>query len=501
MTTQHSFLARGGEMGELTRAFDWASTPLGPPEEWPQSLHTTVRLVLNTRHPMFIFWGPEHIQFYNDAYRRTMGPERHPSALGQKGRECWEEIWDIIGPQIDLVLAGEGATWHEDQLVPVTRNGRQEEVWWTYGFSPIDDETQPGGIGGVLVVCNDVTEQHHAVEALRANDERLQLALAVGVVGSWDWHVRGNRVFADDRFARLYGVDPEAARTGAPVQMFLNSLHPDDAETVDAELQRALRSGGDISVEHRVVQPDGSVRWVLARGHCFLDDHGQALRFPGAAIDVTDRKQAEEHRKLLVAELNHRVKNTLSSVQAIANQTLRDGVSITEGRQAFASRLLTLSRAQDVLMGVRGVGAEISTVVRTAVEPLAGHTGQIRVDGPHVHLSPRAGLSLSMAIHELCMNAVKYGALSTPEGRIDIRWSTGTESNGEEQLRVRWIESGGPPVSEPKHRGFGSRLIEKALAMEWRGKVALTYHPTGVVCEIDARLSALRDEAPFDPPG
>jgi hypothetical protein len=115
------FLAEGGEMGALTRAFDWSSTPLGPPEKWPQSLRVTVRLVLTSRHPMFIWWGPELIQFYNDAYRETMGPERHPSALGARGRECWEEIWDIIGPQIEYVMAGKGATWHEDQLVPLTR--------------------------------------------------------------------------------------------------------------------------------------------------------------------------------------------------------------------------------------------------------------------------------------------------------------------------------------------------------------------------------------------
>ena len=111
-------------MGALMRSHDWSTTPLGIPETWPQSLRTTVRLLLTTQHPMFIWWGPELIQFYNDAYRRTMGPERHPRALGQPGRECWAEIWDIIGPQIEHVLAGKGATWHEDQLVPVTRHGR-----------------------------------------------------------------------------------------------------------------------------------------------------------------------------------------------------------------------------------------------------------------------------------------------------------------------------------------------------------------------------------------
>ena len=167
----NDFLAGGGEMGALTRAFDWSRHRLGPPETWPQSLRVTVRIVLNSRHPMFIWWGPELIQFYNDAYRATMGPERHPSALGARGRECWDEIWDIIGPQIDYVMTGQGSTWHVDQLVPVTRHGRREDVWWTYSYGPIDLD---GKVGGVLVVCNDVTSEHRAREALDLANHELQ---------------------------------------------------------------------------------------------------------------------------------------------------------------------------------------------------------------------------------------------------------------------------------------------------------------------------------------
>src|SRR5277367_1278667 len=164
------FLSGGGELGALMRDYDWQSTPLGPPAKWPQSLKTVVRVLLTTEHPMFIWWGPELIQLYNDAYRQTMGPERHPKALGQRGRDCWEEIWPIIGPQIEYVMVGKGATWNVDQLVPVTRHGRREDVWWTYSYSPIDE----GGIvGGVLVVCNDVTEQHVLTEKLREANLRL----------------------------------------------------------------------------------------------------------------------------------------------------------------------------------------------------------------------------------------------------------------------------------------------------------------------------------------
>lgn len=152
-----SFLSGGGEMGALMRAFDWTKTPLGAPETWPAILKTSVRMLLTSNHPMFIWWGPELIQFYNDGYRRTMGPELHPGALGQPGRACWGETWHIIGPDIAFVMEGRGATWHENTLVPFTRNGKREEVWWTYGFSPIEDDE---AVLGVLVICSEVTEVH-----------------------------------------------------------------------------------------------------------------------------------------------------------------------------------------------------------------------------------------------------------------------------------------------------------------------------------------------------
>jgi PAS domain S-box-containing protein len=154
-----AFLNGGGEMGALIRTHDWSGTPLGPPENWPQPLRTAIRLLLNTGHPMYVWWGPDLLCFYNDAYRRSIGPERHPCSLGRPAREVWAEIWDIIGPQIEQVMSGGGATWQENALVPITRNGRLEDVYWTYSYGPIDDEDAPNGIGGVLVVCAETTEQ------------------------------------------------------------------------------------------------------------------------------------------------------------------------------------------------------------------------------------------------------------------------------------------------------------------------------------------------------
>ena len=172
-TEPPSFLTGGGEMGALIRAYDWAATDLGPSERWPQPLRTAIRLILNTGHPMYVWWGPDLLCFYNDAYRASIGPERHPGSLARPARQVWCEIWDIIGPQIEHVMAGRGATWHENHLVPITRHGRREDVYWTYSYSPIDDETAPRGVGGVLVVCSETTEQVIAQQQAIANVERL----------------------------------------------------------------------------------------------------------------------------------------------------------------------------------------------------------------------------------------------------------------------------------------------------------------------------------------
>ncbi|RZA29590.1 MAG: GAF domain-containing protein, partial [Lysobacteraceae bacterium] len=175
MSAPAAFLSGGGEMGALMRVHDWDATGLGEPAGWPTALKTTLRLLLTSNHPMLIWWGPELIQFYNDAYRATLDAERHPLALGQRGRACWEEAWPIIGPQIAQVMGGGGATWHEHQLVPLVREGVLTDAWWTYGYSPIEDDS---GVRGLLVLCNDVTEEQRNRMALLELNRRLEEEIA-----------------------------------------------------------------------------------------------------------------------------------------------------------------------------------------------------------------------------------------------------------------------------------------------------------------------------------
>jgi PAS domain S-box-containing protein len=306
------FLAGGGEMGALTRAHDWSASPLGPPNGWPQSLRTAVRLVLNTNHPMFIWWGPELIQFYNDAYRQTMGPERHPRALGQAGRECWAEIWEIIGPQIEQVMNGGGATWHENQLVPVTRHGALEQVYWTYGYSPIDDDD---GIGGVLVVCRDVTKDYLAAVVLREREAELARVQQIGRVGGLEVDLTtGFHNRRSPEYLLIHGLPPEASTESH--EDWVQRIHPDDREATEKKFRDAIAGNvRDYTVQYRIIRPvDGEMRWISVRSTIERDESGKAIRLVGAHFDVTEQVEAdqalrqseERFRKLAdqLAELN-----------------------------------------------------------------------------------------------------------------------------------------------------------------------------------------------------
>src|ERR1700688_4133529 len=311
-TTSADFLAGAGEMGALTRAYDWSATPLGKPETWPQSLRTALRILLNTNHPMFIWWGPELIQFYNDAYRQTMGPERHPGARGQGGQECWAEIWDITGPQIERVMSGGGATWNENQLIPVTRHGRLEQVYWTYGYSPIDEDD---GVGGVLVVCRDVTRDYLAATALREREAELARVQQLGRIGGLEVDLRtGFRNRRSPEYLQIHGLPPNAANESH--EDWVRRIHPEDREVTEQKFRDAVAgSVRDYTVQYRIIRPnDGETRWISVKSTIERDDEGRAIRLVGAHTDVTEQVMAEQalrqseerYRKLAdqLAELN-----------------------------------------------------------------------------------------------------------------------------------------------------------------------------------------------------
>jgi len=218
----------------------------------------------------------------------------------------------------------------------------------------------------------------------------------------------------------------------------------------------------------------------------FPTDTGLSVYFR----DISERKLAEERQRLLVNELNHRVKNALATVQAIAAQSLRGEDVPPEARERFTERLMALARANDVLVDANWEGASLAAIAAQVASPYAGggDDGRFAIEGPPIHLSANTATAMALALHELATNAAKYGALSRPDGRVALSWQVAGEGT-RRRFGLTWRETGGPRVTKPQRTGFGTRLIERGLASELKATVGLDYAAGGVVCTVDAPLS------------
>lgn len=269
--------------------------------------------------------------------------------------------------------------------------------------------------------------------------------------------------------------------------------HPDHLDRVVEKVSQCFETGEPWEDTFPLRAKDGTYRWFLSRALPIRNDQGQVVRWLGTNTDITERLLAEEHRKLLIDELNHRVKNTLVTVQSIVAQVLRSAAAEEETRDAIDSRLVALSCSHDLLTRENWESAGLRDVVFEALAPFRTNrneknretTKRFDIRGPALRLPPKTALALGMAFHELLTNAVKYGALSNENGTISIAWTV-----REGVLRLRWTEKDGPPVAAPIRKGFGSRLIERGLARDLDGTVSLRFDPTGVVCEIELAATA-----------
>jgi PAS domain S-box-containing protein len=321
-----------------------------------------------------------------------------------------------------------------------------------------------------------------ALTELRESEARFRHMADSAPALIWMTDADGAISFANLHYDHIFGR-PAEEMLGAGWRAI---VHPDDLAEVEARFGEAFARRAPLRLEIRVVDRDGATRWLRCEGVPRLDDHGGFLGYTGCNVDVTDAKIAGEHQTLLIHELNHRVKNTLATVQSIAMQSLRGlkGPQADAARAAFEARLLALARAHDVLTRQSWESADLDEVVADAVAPLDGTRTRFAIAGPPVRLPPRMALSIAMALHELGTNAVKYGALSNAAGRVAVAWTIEADA----RLHLTWTERGGPPVEAPESRGFGSRLIERNLARELAGSVSLGFAREGVTCVIDAPL-------------
>jgi PAS domain S-box-containing protein len=350
------------------------------------------------------------------------------------------------------------------------------------------DETLLVGLGAQVAVTIGSIRGGAAARAelaeRRRAEERLKFALDSARMGSWDLDVVTKAYEASDLCKANYGRRPDETFTFADL---IATIHPEDRPRVLAAIESAIRDGTDYDVEYRIVLPNGDPRWLHARGRAAQSaDDGASRRLAGVSLDITERKRAEEHQKLLVNELNHRVKNSLATVQSIAAQTLRSSASPEFFREAFESRLVALSQTHDLLTRESWAGASLREVFDVELHAMAGEDRVSFTYDADVRLNPKAAVALGMGIHELATNAAKYGAFSMAAGHVAVSWTI-----DQNLLRLTWAESGGPPVTPPARRGFGARLLERGLAAELSGGVELTYDAAGLVCQMALPLRAL----------
>lgn len=353
--------------------------------------------------------------------------------------------------------------------------------------------------GGIGVSFRDWTERRRAEEELRASEARLS-ALANNAPAcmfyqtthSPEYHSR-KVLYVSKTCERLTGVSAEEAQ--ANPDLLYSLVLPEHRERMLERRLESLRDIKECEEEFEIRHArTGETRWhrIIATPRK-LENGG--IVWDGIQIDITDHKRSEEHLRLLINELNHRVKNTLATVQSLASQSFRGLKTSTVQdlpalHATFEARLFALARGHDILTRENWEGASLGEIVAqafAAYRDASDDCSRIQIDGPDLRVAPPMALSLSMALHELCTNAVKYGALGAIDGHVHVSWSTIKSLTGL-RLVMRWEEHGGPLVVAPTRKGFGSRLIQQGLARELNGEVHLIYEPRGVICTIDVPL-------------
>lgn len=343
------------------------------------------------------------------------------------------------------------------------------------------------GIASTLAVIGYITNKSKTEQIAEA---RAQLRGMLDGIGPLAWLLdQGGHVVSANRAAVDVLDLSEEEMIDRPLWALpLDYEAPEEAARI-REAVTTARGGEDARFDFSL-EVDGQPRVLDLWIRPLAPLGGQTSNLVATAVDVTDRHEAQETQRLLMRELDHRMKNTLQVIQAIIRRTARTQQSIPSFETSLLGRIQTMSRAHELLAGERWLGADIDTVIRQEAGSF-DVGGVIRIGGPPLRLSPKAALSFALVVHELGTNASKYGALSLPTGRVEIGWKI-TRIDGEGWLELTWQESGGPPVKKPAERGFGSMLIERSIAYELGGDARMEFRADGLICEIRAPLETIR---------
>ncbi len=435
----------------------------------------TKAIVGTARQPLLVIDDALRVILINPAFERMFNITE-AMAIGQQVLELAKGEWNrppLRALLEALVVDGEPFNGIEvDQVFPET--GLRHLV--LTGRKLVREGGRPSLI---LLVIQDVTEERHGEMIARKLaaivESSLDAIISLDIEGKiTSWNGGAESIFG-------YGA---AEIIGQSLAALNDPMYP--IQLPDG-LEHFRKGGLILRFEQPRRRKDGTVVWVSVTKSPLRDASGGLLGASSIERDITDRRAAEQQRETLVNELNHRVKNSLAVVQAIASQTLRGSLSLLEARKVFGERLSAFARAHDLIVSGDWSGTDLASVVHATIGPHKGDFGRFAISGQFVTLLPQAAVTFSLALHELCTNAAKYGALSVPEGQVSIVWSlTGPDDNS--RFIWTWTETGGPPVSAPVHRGFGSSLIERVLPMELNGVVSVTYPTSGLVCVLEAPM-------------
>ncbi|MDB5445191.1 MAG: signal transduction histidine kinase [Phenylobacterium sp.] len=336
-------------------------------------------------------------------------------------------------------------------------------------------------------IVQDITDRRRGQEALAQSERRVRELLNALPVAIYTTDPDGRITFYNEAAVEFSGRVPVIGSDSWCVSWRLYDLDgahlPHELCPMATTLQSGVEARGHIAVAER---PDGSRIPFMPFPKLLRDASGRVTGAINMLVDMTERKRAEDEQRTLIDELNHRVKNTLATVQSIAAQTMRS--TPDDFIENFDARVMALSQAHNLLTRRRWTGIGLGELLDQQLGALAAEDERLSLEGPEITLSPRVGLLLGMLIHELATNAAKYGALSLGSGRVRLQWAVGEADDRRRRLSLRWLETGGPTVTAPAKRGFGTRLLERSVAKDLRGQVELRFPPAGVQCEIDFPL-------------
>ena len=434
------------------------------------------RIIDQSLEPIFSWQIEDGVTHWNRGCEQLYGYSKN-EAFGQAPYKLLASQFPSPTSEIlELLQAGESWT---GEVVQTTRDGRQVTVEARIDPAQVDDRML------VLEAHRDITGRKAAEKQLKLSEERLAIAAHLAGVGFFDFdQISGKVDLSPEPWS---GVLPETAT----IEDAVMAVHPADRDAFRNAIAKAHDPTGTGEFEQvfRLLKDTGEIRWIRVKSQTFFEGEGKdrrAVRTVGAAIDITERHNWEEQQRLLMGELNHRVRNTLSVVQAIATQTLRSAKDPETFVQDFKGRIQAIASAYKLLNETTWQGAHLTDLIREQLASACG-AGQIAFDGPEVWLPPQVALNLGMVLHELGTNAQKHGALSVPSGCVQLTWAVRKEDK-KSVLEMSWRELGGPPVRPPEARGFGMALIERTIGGTVEGEAKIRFDPEGLHCLIELPL-------------